>query len=75
MSRIGDIIFPIGAIINGNYHILSTLGEGGMGAVFKAFDERQSRQVALKFLQREFSHDPVGVSRFRQEGEILATIR
>lgn len=68
-------MFSIGTIINGNYHILSTLGEGGMGAVFKAFDERQARQVALKFLQREFSHDSAGVSRFRQEGEILATIR
>lgn len=68
-------MFPIGTIINGNYHILAALGEGGMGAVFKAFDDRRSRQVALKFLHRDFSKDPAGVSRFRQEGEILATIR
>lgn len=68
-------MFPIGTVINGNYQILAPLGEGGMGAVFKAFEERQSRIVALKFLHRDFAKDPTGVRRFMQEGEILATVR
>lgn len=68
-------MFSNGTIINGNFHILAPLGSGGMGAVFKAFDNRRSRVIALKFLHRDFSMDPASVSRFRQEGEILATIR
>ncbi|RCK81450.1 MAG: serine/threonine protein kinase [Candidatus Ozemobacter sibiricus] len=68
-------MFPNGALINGRYRLLIKLGEGGMGAVFKAYEAEMSRVVALKFLHPDVARDPVGAGRFRQEGEILATIR
>ncbi|MFZ2956708.1 MAG: DUF2225 domain-containing protein [Candidatus Ozemobacteraceae bacterium] len=67
-------MFSIGTVINGSYRILAILGTGGMGAVFKAFEEKRSREVALKFVYREIAEDQVGFKRFRQEGEILASI-
>jgi len=68
-------MLSVGTIINENFRILASLGEGGMGSVFKAFDEKASRIVALKFLHRDFAQDSVGVRRFLQEGELLATIK
>ena len=68
-------MFPVGTLINGCYRIQALLGTGGMGAVFKAFEEKNSREVALKFLYREAAADQISSQRFRQEGELLASIR
>ncbi|MEO8502015.1 MAG: serine/threonine-protein kinase, partial [Vicinamibacteria bacterium] len=58
----------------GPYEILSLLGEGGMGEVYRARDHRLSREVAIKVLHREVSSDPDSVRRFEQEARAAGGI-
>ena len=48
----------------GPYEILSPLGSGGMGEVYRARDTRLDRTVAVKILPTELSADPVRKQRF-----------
>src|SRR3989441_5769857 len=57
----------------GRYRILRRLGEGGMGVVYEAFDDRLGRTVALK-LMREVIGGPVGVERFWREARAAAAL-
>ena len=50
----------------GRYQIHERLGHGGMGEVWRATDQQLKRDVAIKFLPREFSSDPERVRRFEQ---------
>jgi serine/threonine-protein kinase len=58
----------------GPYEILSALGAGGMGEVYRARDTKLKRDVALKVLPQAFAQDPDRLARFQREAELLATL-
>jgi serine/threonine protein kinase len=58
----------------GPYEILSALGAGGMGEVYRARDAKLGRDVALKTLSASFTHDPQRLARFRREAQVLAAL-
>ena len=58
----------------GPYEIVSALGAGGMGEVYRARDLNLGRDVAIKLLPSQFAHDRDRVARFRREAQILATL-
>ena len=58
----------------GNYRVLEKIGEGGMGAVYRAVDVMLERDVALKFLRPELASQPDLVERFRAEAVVLARL-
>jgi len=51
----------------GSYRILSLVGAGAMGEVYRARDDRLGRDVAVKILPAAFSHDEERFRRFQQE--------
>src|SRR5438046_2689266 len=58
----------------GAYEILSDLGWGGMGEVYRAHDTKLKRQVAIKILPRSVARDPHRLARFQREAEVLASL-
>ena len=58
-----------------HYKILSHIGTGGMGEVYRAHDTKLDREVALKALPVEFSNDPERVARFEREATTLAKLQ
>jgi Tol biopolymer transport system component len=58
----------------GPYQILSILGKGGMGEVWRARDTKLGREVAIKTLPAEFAHDSDRRGRFEQEARALAAL-
>jgi eukaryotic-like serine/threonine-protein kinase len=58
----------------GHYEILSLLGKGGMGEVYRARDTKLKREVALKVLPDGFARDPDRMARFQREAEVLASL-
>ena len=58
----------------GPYEILSTIGAGAMGVVYKARDTRLGRDVAVKVLPPAFARDPDRLSRFEREARAVAAI-
>jgi Tol biopolymer transport system component/predicted Ser/Thr protein kinase len=58
----------------GAYEVLSAIGAGGMGEVYRARDTRLGRTVALKILPETFAADADRVARFEREAQILAAL-
>ena len=58
----------------GPYEIVSPLGVGGMGEVYRATDSRLKRQVAIKILPAALATDPDRLARFQREAEVLASL-
>src|SRR5512147_18788 len=58
----------------GRYEVLAELGRGGMATVYRGFDPRFRREIAIKMLPREFLHDPTFRARFEREAQTIATL-
>jgi serine/threonine-protein kinase len=58
----------------GPYEIVSPLGAGGMGEVFRARDTRLGRDVAVKVVPSLFADDPDRTARFAREAHVLASL-
>ena len=58
----------------GHYEILSPLGKGGMGEVWRARDTKLGREVAIKTLPEEFAKDADRLARFEREARLLASL-
>ncbi len=58
----------------GPYEVLSALGAGGMGEVYRARDTKLNRDVALKVLPELFASDAERLARFTREAQTLASL-
>ncbi len=63
----GQPVLEPGHVLGQRYEILSLLGEGGMGAVYKARDIELNRIIALKTIRREYAGNSAIIERFKQE--------
>jgi Tol biopolymer transport system component len=67
------MVIPSGTRL-GSYEILSAIGAGGMGEVYRAHDSKLGRDVAIKVLPADFVHDSDRLSRFQREARLLAAL-
>jgi serine/threonine-protein kinase len=64
----------IDRVLDGRYHVLSHLADGGMATVYVALDQRLDREVALKVMRPDLARDETFVSRFRREARSAAKL-
>src|SRR5213594_1768844 len=58
----------------GHYRVTAKLGEGGMGAVYRATDTRLGRDVAVKLISPALACDADYMARFQREAKVLASL-
>src|SRR3990172_1152074 len=63
-----------GYFFQDRYDIVDKIGQGGMARVYRAFDRRMQRHVAIKILREELVQDATFVERFRQEALAIASL-
>jgi len=72
-AQLDELTDPIGRML-GHFEVRALLGEGGMGRVYRAYDARLAREVALKMLPPELAGDADHVTRFRREAQVIASL-
>jgi serine/threonine-protein kinase len=65
----------VGVVVDGKYRVDAIIGQGGMGAVFRAWDLRLERSVAIKVVRADLLTDPDSRARFRRESQIVAKLQ
>jgi serine/threonine protein kinase len=68
-------VIDVGTVVNGKYHLVRTLGDGGMGSVYEAQHTVLGTRVAIKVLHPELARRTGLVERFLQEARVVAQIR
>lgn len=58
----------------GHYQVIQEIDRGGMATVYLAYDQKMAREVALKILPQQFTHDQKFITRFQNEARILAKL-
>lgn len=76
-TRRDHLLQPLrsGALIGSRYRLEGVAGAGGMATVWRAFDERLQRPVAIKVISDELSTNPAAVARFAREARTHAGIQ
>ncbi len=64
----------IGTLISGRFRIDERIGSGGMSTVYRAFDEKLERPVAIKLMHSEIAAQPDQLERFRREARAVAQL-
>ena len=70
-DRKTDGRFSVGDLIMGRYKVLAELGQGGMGVVYKCFDETAGIEVALKALPPELSHNSLEMDDIKENFQLV----
>ncbi len=68
-------VWTDGSVIRGKYQVLAKIGQGGMGAVYKALHLRFKELRALKVMTLELTKDPVFVKRFEHEAVLTRKLQ
>jgi tRNA A-37 threonylcarbamoyl transferase component Bud32 len=68
-------VIDVGSVVNGKYHLVRILGDGGMGSVYEAQHTVLGTRVAIKVLHQELARRTGLVERFLQEARVVAQIR
>lgn len=64
----------IGTVLEGRYRIISKIGQGGMGAVYKAEQTRMNRICAIKVIPEDMAQNGDAIERFNREAQMSALI-
>jgi len=73
-DRKDDGRFAVGDLIMNRYKVLSELGQGGMGVVYKCFDETAGVEVALKALPPELSHNTLEMEDIKENFQLVSQL-
>ncbi|MEO8554006.1 MAG: serine/threonine-protein kinase, partial [Kofleriaceae bacterium] len=74
-TRVAVLDPLIGQVVAQHYRIEIGIAAGGFGAIYRGFDLRDERDVAIKLLHANLTQDPKVVARFRREGGTLQQLR